>query len=78
MTLVIFNLHPEIIKYYITSCDVSKFQGVYINSTDTGLEKELCNMVYGEYGEELLDFVTDASTLDLSKVTKAVECGFIL
>ena len=84
-TVIIFNLVPEEIKYYIVNksvypMDMRIFNGVFINSGENlDLEEKLNNIIYTEEGRY------KHKTVTLDQIKKAIvdganiiECGFIM
>lgn len=79
-TAVVF-WSQEALTFYVVSDDWSRFNGLYINSTeaDPALEKELCSLLWDDKGNEL---VKPCSQIDFEKAIRQgasmITCGFIL
>lgn len=71
MKTVIIYETTEWLKFYLAEGDLRKFEGVFVNFTDNGLEEEL--------GE--IEFKTEITTEQLKKEilngAYVVHCGFI-
>jgi len=76
---VIWN-EIERLRFAVVEGDWSPFQGVYINdsSADNKVLDQLSSLVYGEEGQEIIEFCEIeefAKAIKLGAV--AVECGFL-
>lgn len=76
---VIWNTVEEL-EYFVCEKDLSKFQGVYINSveSDETLARELSESMYDEEGNCRVNFC-DLATLEEAVLSGArlIECGFL-
>jgi len=77
-TLIIFNLVPEEVKYFVTDQDVSDLHDTYINHSDD-LEKveRLNELMYDKNGGYLIEPI-ELVDIDMIEITNAIEVGFIL
>lgn len=78
-TLIIFNLVPEQIKYFVVEgVDIQHLDGCYINNDpDVNLEKELLNLMYDDMGG-FIQQEFELDDIDISEISKIIEAGFIL
>lgn len=76
---VIWN-EIEDLRYLVLDGDLSKFEGVYINSTnsDEELQRQLNDTIYNEEGLHRFKFVTLNEFAEAIRAgAVAVECGFL-
>jgi len=69
-TVVIYET-TEYVSFYLEEGDLTKFEQVFINSTNTGLEEELGLRVFSN------EINTQQLNEAIKKGSKVVHCGFM-
>lgn len=80
-TALIWFEVPEKITYFIIDQDLSKFQGVYINSVNNvDLQAELNSIIYDETSGEFLHSEVTIEEIEnaVREGAKLIEAGFYL
>lgn len=69
-TVVVFNMGEEGVSFFLADEDLTRFDGVVVNHTETGYENELADMDFGD------KITTSQARSHIRNGAYLVNCGF--